>query len=191
MRAKLPKPRSLIFVGVNVLAATSILAFFVVPFIGRFADRWDQIADNEAQLARLASVRSANAALGPDSGKTNLFYAGLDEGAASAALQANLRAATNDAGVRFLGLQILPSNRSQDVNILAAALEIEGGVLSIRNVMIKLETQRPVLVIKSAVLRPVFETQSGVIHAELVIQGLMRAGAQGLSAKPRNPREDE
>jgi hypothetical protein len=71
--------------------------------------------------------------------------------------------------VRFLGIHGLEGTRSQQLRMVAATLELEGPLPSIRNVILAIENQLPLLFVTAASLRSL-EGDEGLIRAELKVQ---------------------
>lgn len=108
--------------------------------------------------------------------------AGNEERVVSADLQANLKVIGEAAGVRLLGIRGVQGNRSQQLHMVAVSAELEGSPPAIRDVILAIENQMPMLFVTAASLRSVADGDDGLIRAELKVQGAMRDGRRPSAA---------
>ena len=175
-------PRGALFLAFNASAVLFLILFVFAPVLTHFASRSEEISENAAQLSHFQILtRDAEALMkAPHAGDP--FLPGSEERVVSADLQASLKAIAATAGVRFLGIHGLEGTRSQQLRMVAASVELEGPLPSIRNVILAIENQMPLLFVTAASLRSLAEGDEGLIRAELKVQGAMRDSGSPTSA---------
>ena len=82
-----------------------------------------------------------------------------------------------NAGVNLLGIRGLQSSRSQLLRMIAVNVEMEGSLRAVRDMILAIENQTPLLFVSAVSLRSVADGEDGPIRAELKIQGAMRDGS--------------
>lgn len=167
-------PRRALFLALNAAAALVIILFVIVPLAAGFSERSDRIAEAKEQLGRILALQRSN---GPSPQQNEVLLQGSDEGAVSAALQADLKSTVAAAGARFLAVRSLEPVRLGDGKLVSVGLELEGSIYALREIFRGLENHVPALLIKSASLHAVSAEQDAAIHADIVVQGLMRNAA--------------
>lgn len=180
-------PRRALFVAFNLLVVLFVVVFLLAPVVGHFANRNEEISEGAAQLAHFRKIMRATGSNKPSQGG-DPFLPGSEERVASADLQASLKAIATNAGVNLLGIRGLPGSRSQQLRMIAVAVELEGSLVAVRDMILAIEGQVPsLLVITAASFRSVNEGEEGPIRAELKVMGGMREnGAPGaIEADPR------
>ena len=179
-------PRGALFLAFNASAVLFLILFVFAPVLTHFASRSEEISENAAQLSHFQILtRDAEALMkAPHAGDP--FLPGSEERVVSADLQASLKAIAATAGVRFLGIHGLQGTRSQQLRMVAASVELEGPLPSIRNVILAIENQMPLLFVTAASLRSLAEGDEGLIRAELKVQGAMRDSGSPTSAAEAN-----
>jgi general secretion pathway protein M len=182
-------PRSLPFLAVNVAALLFLVLFVVAPLAMGFRERSEQIADTREQLTRSLSLQRRNTSLSSPS--SDLLLQGLEEGAVSAALQADLKAMVAAAGAHFLAVRSLDPVKLGDGRLVGARLELEGSIHAVRNVFRELESHVPVLLVSSAVFHAASAEQDAAIRAEIVVQGVMRNPAATPAARASDMADPE
>ena len=165
-------PRSLPFVAVNVAALLFLVLFVIVPLAMGFRERDEQITETREQLARFLSLQRRNANSSVQS--SDLQLPGLEEGAVSAALQADLKSMVAAAGAHFLAVRSLDPVKLGDAKLVGARLELEGSIYAVRAIFRDLENHVPVLFVSSAVLHAASAEQDAAIRAQIVVQGVMQ-----------------
>ena len=175
-------PRGALFLAFNASAVLFLILFVFAPVLTHFASRSEEISENAAQLSHFQILtRDAEALMkAPHAGDP--FLPGSEERVVSADLQASLKAIAATAGVRFLGIHGLQGTRSQQLRMVAASVELEGPLPSIRNVILAIENQMPLLFVTAASLRSLAEGDESLIRAELKVQGAMRDSGSPTSA---------
>ena len=167
--------RRFLFLSLNGFVLAFILLFVIVPVWSRFSDRSQEISQNAALLSHFQSViRNSRALTARTAPSGDPFLPGAEERIVSADLQANLKAIADAGGVRFLGIRGLKSRNSLPLRMIAVNLEMEGSLQAVRDVVRTIEAQTPLLFITSALLRGAPDEDTGLIHAELTVQGGMR-----------------
>jgi len=166
--------RRLSFLTFNGFTALFVVTFCIAPLVSHFSDRGDEISEGASQLSHFRSInRTAKILMARTEHTGDPFLPGAEERLASADLQANLKAITAAAGARFLGVHGLQIDRTRSSHMVAASLELEGPLQTIRDVVQTIETQTPFLFITFAELRRASDTDETVIHAELKVKGSM------------------
>jgi hypothetical protein len=168
-------PRGALFVAFNVIIVLFVVVVLLAPVLGHFANRNDEISESAAQLAHFRKImRGADALSDKPSQGGDPFLTGSEERVVSADLQAGLKAIANNAGVNLLGIRGLPGTRSQQLRIVAVGIELEGSLAAVRDMVLAVERQTPLLFVTAASFRSVNEGEDGPIRAELKVQGAMR-----------------
>lgn len=167
------------FLAFNAAALLFVLIFLVVPILGHFAARGEEISDNAVQLAHFQDVtRAAKKSAGSVGRSGDPFLAGKEERVASADLQASLKTMAANVGVNLLAIRGLPGGRSQPLHMIAVNVELEGPLRAIRDMILTIENQTPLLFISTASFRSLADGEDGPIRAELRVQGAIRNGVQ-------------
>jgi hypothetical protein len=174
----LKMPRGTLFVVFNAAAVLFAVMFLVAPILGHFASRGEDISENAEQLAHFQNVvRESKAAAGGVRRAGDPFLPGSEERVVSADLQASLKSIAANAGVNLLGIRGLQSSRSQLLRMIAVNVEMEGSLKAVRDMILAIENQTPLLFVSAVSLRSVTDGEDGPIRAELKIQGAMRDGS--------------
>jgi general secretion pathway protein M len=162
------------FLTFNVFATLFVVLFVIAPLMSHFSERSEEILEDASQLSHFRSIHRAAKVLMDRTEQTgDPFLPGAEERLASADLQANLKAIAAAAGARFLGVHGLQIGRTKSSHMVAASLELEGPLQTIRDAVRTIETQTPFLFIAFAEFRRASDTDETVIHAELKVQGSM------------------
>lgn len=168
-------PRGALFLAFNAFAALFLVLFVFAPVLSHFAGRSDDISETAAQLSHFQDIiRNAKALMKHTPEAGDPFLPGSEERLVSADLQASLKAIGTASGVRFLSIRGLQPGRSQQLRMVAVALELEGPLPAVRDVILAIENQKPFLFVTAASLRSVADGDEGLIRAELKVQGAMR-----------------
>jgi general secretion pathway protein M len=166
--------RRLSFLTFNFFATVFIVLFFISPLMSHFSERSEELSEDSSQLSHFRSIQRAARLLMARTEQTgDPFLPGVEERLASADLQASLKAITAAAGARFLGVHGLQVGQAKSSHMVAASLELEGPLQTIRDAVQTIETQTPFLFITFAEFRRASETDETIIHAELKVQGAM------------------
>ena len=179
MIQKLKLARGTPFLVFNAAAFLFIVIFLLAPVMAHFVARGEDISDSAAQLAHFQNVmRAAKKSAGSPSRSVDPFLPGSEERVASADLQASLKSMAANAGVNLLAIRGLPGGRSQPLHMIAVSVELEGPLQAVRDMILAIETQTPLLFVPSASFRGLAEGEDGPIRAELRVQGAIREGSQ-------------
>jgi general secretion pathway protein M len=174
----LKMPRGTLFVVFNAAAVLFAVMFLVAPILGHFASRGEDISENAEQLAHFQNVvRESKVASSGVRRAGDPFLSGSEERVVSADLQASLKSIAANAGVNLLGIRGLQSSRSQLLRMIAVNVEMEGSLKAVRDMILAIENQTPLLFVSAVSLRSVTDGEDGPIRAELKIQGAMRDGS--------------
>lgn len=174
----LKMPRGTLFVVFNAAAVLFAVMFLVAPILGHFASRGEDISENAEQLAHFQNVvRESKVASSGVRRAGDPFLPGSEERVVSADLQASLKSIAANAGVNLLGIRGLQSSRSQLLRMIAVNVEMEGSLKAVRDMILAIENQTPLLFVSAVSLRSVTDGEDGPIRAELKIQGAMRDGS--------------
>ena len=179
MIQKLKLARGTPFLVFNAAAFLFIVIFLLAPVMAHFVARGEDISDSAAQLAHFQNVmRAAKKSAGSPSRSGDPFLPGSEERIASADLQASLKSMAANAGVNLLAIRGLQGGRSQPLHMIAVSVELEGPLQAVRDMILAIETQTPLLFVPSASFRGLAEGEDGPIRAELRVQGAIREGSQ-------------
>ena len=179
MIQKLKLARGTPFLVFNAAAFLFIVIFLLAPVMAHFVARGEDISDSAAQLAHFQNVmRAAKKSAGSPSRSGDPLLPGSEERVASADLQASLKSMAANAGVNLLAIRGLPGGRSQPLHMIAVSVELEGPLQAVRDMILAIESQTPLLFVPSASFRGLAEGEDGPIRAELRVQGAIREGSQ-------------
>ena len=168
-------PRGALFIAFNAFVVLFLVLFVIAPVLDHFSSRSEEIFENASQLSRFqALARNAKALMKKAPQAGDPFLVGTEERVVSADLQASLKAMAAASGVRLLGIRGLPGNRYQQLRMVAANVELEGSLPSVRNLFLAIENQMPFLFVTEASLRSAVDGEEGVIRAEIKVLGAMR-----------------
>jgi general secretion pathway protein M len=168
-------PRGALFLAFNAFALLFVLLFVCAPVLSHFVSRSDGISESAAQLAHFQNIiRSAKTLTKNTSHAGDPFLPGSEERVVSADLQASLKAIATTAGLRILAIRGLQGSRSQQLQMVAASVEVEGSLPAVRKMVLAVENQKPFLFVTAASLRSVVDGEDGNIRAELKVNGAIR-----------------
>jgi general secretion pathway protein M len=167
--------RHALFLVFNASVAVFLVLFILAPILTHFSSRSEDISENVAQLSHFQNlIRNAKTLARTTSEAGDPFLPGNEERVVSADLQASLKAIGATAGVRFLGIRGLQGRRSQQLHMVTVGVEIEGSLPAVRNLILAIEDQTPLLFVTAASLRSLSDGDEGVIRVELKVQGAVR-----------------
>ncbi|MEH2536011.1 general secretion pathway protein M [Bradyrhizobium sp. AZCC 1588] len=167
------------FLAFNAAAILFVVIFFVAPILAHFAERGEEISDNAAQLAHFQNVTRAAKKSASGVGRSgDPFLPGNEERVASADLQAGLKSMAASAGVNVLAIRGLTGGRSQQLQMVAVSVELEGPLRAVRDMISAIENQTPLLFVSTASFRSLADGEDGPIRAELRVHGAIRNAAQ-------------
>jgi hypothetical protein len=171
-----------VFVGINVGALAVVYALAVEPLISLFSDQADRVSQARVTLlkyrviaGREEKVRAA-ASQAREVASSATFLQGASEGAASASLQARLKAIAGQAGAQVQLVRALEPLTEGGVRYLRAHLELAGPVAAIYATLRVIEGAEPYLFVGQALLRmPVgagsWPSQEPAMEAQLDVYG--------------------
>lgn len=182
--------RRCVFVGINVGALAVVYALAVQPLISLFSDQADRISQARIALSKYRVIASreekirAAAAQADEVTSSATFLQGASEGAASASLQARLKAIAAQAGAQVQLVRALEPLTEGGVRYLRAHLELSGPVASVYATLRVIEGAEPYLFIGQALLRTsvgagILPTQEPSIEAQLDVYGPVGSHAIG------------
>ena len=172
------------FLAFNAAAILFVVIFLLAPILAHFAARGEEISDNAAQLAHFQNVtRAARKSAGSVGLSGDPFLSGNEERIASADLQANLKSMAVNAGVNLLAIRGLQGGRSQPLHMIAVNMELEGPLRAIRDMILTIENQTPLLFVSTASFRSLADGEDGPIRAELRVQGAIRDGSRPIGSE--------
>lgn len=182
-----PKLRGGLFLGGNLLVAVLFVNAVVWPARDFFAERDAQIADQGETLARWRAIAAQDSAVRTMATQVSMdeveFLSGKSEGVIQAELQSRLKSMVEKAGARLRSIRSLQTQVDQTAKYLGSRVELFGPIQTVHRAMDAIETAKPYLFIKGAILRPsptsgpTGSTQEPTIEAQLDIFGVMRPGA--------------
>ena len=177
MMQNLKLARGTPFLAFNAAALLFVVLFVLAPIMGHFADRAEEISDNAAQLAHFRNAaRVAGKSAGGTGTSGDPFLPGNEERVASADLQASLKSMAANAGVNLLSIRGVQGGRTQPLHMVAVSVELEGPLRAIRDMILAIEKQTPLLFVSTAAFRSLVDGDDGAIRAELRVQGAIRGG---------------
>jgi hypothetical protein len=178
--------RKALFLALNGLAGVALYALLVAPIQDFLASRESYISDQQALVARFASIAAEEAKVQASLGeigtqlKRGEFLAGANDGVVSADLQTRLKGMAESTGSRLRTIQTLPAETRDQIKYLGARLEIFGPLKAIQRTLHAVETGTPYLFVMAAVVRPSTPIgnqtmlQEPVIDARLDIYGAVQ-----------------
>ena len=180
MMQNLKLARGTPFLAFNAAAMFFVVIFFLAPIMGHFGGRAEEISDNAAQLAHFQNAaRAAKKPVGSAGRAGDPFLPGSEERVASADLQASLKSMAANAGVNLLAIRGVQGGRSQPLQMVAVSVELEGPLKAIRDMILAIENQTPLLFVSTAAFRSLADGEDGAIRAELRVQGAIRGSQPG------------
>jgi hypothetical protein len=180
-----------VFVGVNIGVLTIIFLLFIQPIALFFSDQADRLIQARATLSKYRTIADreeyvrAAATRASDATGSAAFVQGASDGAASANLQARLKAIADQAGARVQSVRALEPANEGRLRYLKAHLELVGSVAAVYATLRAIEGREPYLFVGQALLRmPVaapgtLPTQEPSIEAQLDVYGPVYSHAVG------------
>lgn len=166
----------------SVLLTSAFLLLVMVFFVGELVWRYgwaygelEQIEPRHARLAGLLSkteqLKLAQVAIEADLGaRAYPVHVGADR--IGTELQQRLRRMAEAVGMSVANSQILPVRQEGPLEDVQVVITLEGSSQSLRNLLVKLESERPALHVAAAVLQPSSARGSGRLLARLTISAL-------------------
>jgi hypothetical protein len=180
-----------VFVGINVGSLALIYFLAVQPLVSLFSDQADRLSRARTTLSEYRviadqeeTVRAA-ARRADEVTSSAAFLQGASEGAASASLQARLKAIADQAGARVQSVRALDPATEGGIRYLKAHLELVGSVAAIYATLRAIEGREPYLFVGQALLRMqagppgILPTQEPSIEAQLDVYGPAQSHAVG------------
>jgi general secretion pathway protein M len=170
-----PLFKKTLFVLGNLAACTVVVHLFMVPAYELFGDRDMRISDKRDQLARLKAiaaqgdyVRSLEVGT-REQMQAGEFLTGASENVIVADLQTRLKAIAEAAGAPSRAVQSLPVRTTEQIRYIGSRIEIHGPIQAIQRAVHAVESAKPYLFVKAAVIRVAPSNRPGV-SGEPVIQ---------------------
>jgi len=180
-----------VFVGINVGSLAVIYFLAVQPLVLLFSDQADRLSRARTTFSayraiadREETVRAA-ARRADEITSSAAFLQGASEGAASASLQARLKAIADQAGARVQSVRALEPATEGGIRYLKAHVELVGSVAAIYATLRAIEGREPYLFVGQALLRMqagqpgTSPTQEPSIEAQLDVYGPVYTHAVG------------
>jgi hypothetical protein len=148
-----------VFVGLNAGALALIYGLAVHPLVSLFSDQADRLSQASITLSKYRAIASREEAVRALATRANevtssaRFLQGTSEGAASAGLQARLKAIAAQAGAHVQSVRALEPVTEGSVRYLKAHLELVGPVAAIYTTLRVIESGEPYLFVGQALLR--------------------------------------
>ena len=183
--------RRCVFVGVNMGSLALIYFLAVQPLVSLFSDQADRLSQARTTLSKYRVIADreetvrAVAARADEVTSSATFLQGASEGAASASLQARLKAIADQAGASVQSVRALEPATEGSVRYLKAHLELVGPVAAIYATLRAIEGREPYLFVGQALLRMpagrpgILPTQEPSIEAQLDVYGPVHSHAVG------------
>jgi general secretion pathway protein M len=181
--------RRCVFIGINVGACLAVAILVVAPVRGVLMRRDSQILEQRALLARFKALAAQELAI-PAATKqaaadTGEYLSGNNEGVVNADLQTHLKALVEAAGAHLRTVAALPTQTVEQFRYIGSRVDIFGSLPSIHRAVAAIETAKPFLFVRGAVIKPAPSTgpanasQEPVIEAQLDVFGALRNAAGG------------
>lgn len=183
-----PWLRRLTFLSGNLAFGLVITAVCILPVRDFFSDRDREIIQQRMTLSRLraigaqeASVQSAAKRATAEQGE---FLAGKNEGVVNADLQTRLKGMVEAAGAKLRSVRILQPQTYEQTRYIGSRIELYGPLRAIHRAIYAIESARPYLFIRGAMIRPsppigqIGIAQEPIIEAQLDIFGATRIEAR-------------
>lgn len=164
--------RRLRFIALNAAAACLLVGLVIVPFASHVGEMCEDISDKAEQLVRLQQFKQATRQdhEQPDT----VFLSAAEERLANADLHALLKTLAQEGGLQLLALRSVTPRQPIAKRSIAVGLEVEGPAAKLRNMLVKIEADRPILLVTGVTLRPNSPDSDAILRAELIIQGALR-----------------
>ncbi len=182
--------RKCAFVGINMGSLALIYILAVHPVVSLFSEQTDRLSQSHITLSKYRAIARreeavrAAAARADEMTSSVTFLQGPSEGAASASLQARLKAIAAQAGAHVQSVRALEPVTEGSVRYLKAHLELAGPVAAIYATLRAIEGRQPYLFVEQALLRmstgaSLSPTQEPSIEAQLDVRGPVGSHALG------------
>jgi Type II secretion system (T2SS), protein M subtype b len=161
--------RRCLFSGINAGALALVYVLAVQPLVSLFSDQTDRLSQARITLSKYRVIASREetvrtAAARVDEVTTSpTFLQGASEGAASASLQARLKAISAQAGAHVQLIRALEPVTDGSVRYLKAHLELAGPVAAVYATLRAIEGGESYLFVGQALLR--ISAGSGILPA--------------------------
>jgi len=179
------------FVGINAGALALIFFLVVQPLVSLFSDQGDRLSRARSTLSKYRAIANREETVRAAANRTDevassaAFLQGASEGAASASLQARLKAIADQAGARVQSVRALEPATEGGIRYLKAHVELVGSVAAIYATLRAIEGREPYLFVGQALLRMqagqpgTSPTQEPSIEAQLDVYGPVYTHAVG------------
>jgi hypothetical protein len=178
------------FIAVNVGAIALVYVVAIQPLIFIFYDQNDRLSQAHITLSKYRVIASreemvrAAVARAEEMTSSATFLRGASEGAASASLQARLKAIAARAGAHVQLVRALEPVTEGSVHYLKARLELAGPVAAVYATLRAIEGAEPYLFVGQALLRMsaaagILPAQEPSIEAQLDVYGPVGSHAIG------------
>jgi hypothetical protein len=181
--------RRFLFLGVNGAAVLAVALLVMGPVRDVLTSRDAQIAEQRSMLARFmaiaaqeATVEAAAKQVPADEGE---YLTGSNDGVVNADLQTRLKALVEAAGAHLRTVSALQPQTVEQLRYVGARVDIFGSLPSVHRAVAAIETAKPFLFVRGAVIKPATPTglanasQEPVIDAKLDVYGALRHAASG------------
>jgi hypothetical protein len=181
--------RRVLFLGVNGAAVLAVALLVLVPVRDVLDSRDAQIAEQRSMLARFtaiaaqeATVEAAAKQAPADHGE---YLTGSNDGVVNADLQTRLKALVESAGAHLRTVSGLQPQTVERLRYIGSRVDIFGSLPSVHRAVAAIETAKPFLFVRGAVIKPAPPTgpanasQEPVIDAQLDVFGALRNAASG------------
>jgi hypothetical protein len=178
-----------LFLGVNGAAVLAVAVLVMGPVRDVLDSRDAQIAEQRTMLARFmaiaaqeATVEAAAKQVPADQGE---YLSGSNDGVVNADLQTRLKALVESAGAHLRTVSALQAQTVERLRYIGSRVDIFGSLPSVHRAVAAIETAKPFLFVRGAVIKPTPPTgpasasQEPVIDAQLDVYGALRHAASG------------
>ena len=181
--------RRVLFLGVNGAAVLAVAVHVMGPVRDVLDSRDAQIAEQRTMLARFmaiaaqeATVEAAAKQVPADQGE---YLSGSNDGVVNADLQTRLKALVESAGAHLRTVSALQAQTVERLRYIGSRVDIFGSLPSVHRAVAAIETAKPFLFVRGAVIKPAPPTgpanvsQEPVIDAQLDVYGALRNAVSG------------
>jgi general secretion pathway protein M len=178
-----------LFVVVNSAAALVVAVLVIGPVRDLLERRDAQIAEQRSMLARFMAVAAQEATVETAAKQApadkGAYLTGSNDGVVNADLQTRLKALVEAAGAHLRTVSALPPLTVEQLRYIGSHVDIFGSLPSIHRAVAAIESAKPFLFVRGAVIKPApsagpaTASQEPVIDAQLDVFGALRNSVSG------------
>lgn len=160
-------------VAISILALGVLCAIWLAMLaIGHLGEQANEIDEKRFELGRLNAMLEQNAA---DTGAspaiapavTGVYLDGETMPVTRARLQERINGIAEQAGAVVVSINSIPDSAPDAVPLIGAAVDIQGSLKAIHDVVFQIEASEPPLLVRKALIRMTSPVQEGQLQAPL------------------------